>query len=157
MPAVLFVCSANQCRSPMAEALFKELLSRRGFDLEDWQVESAGVWTYDGSQATALAREVMLERGLDIHNHRSKSVSGDRLLSYDLILVMEARHQDELQRLYPEVADRVRMMSSLTDQHADVDDPVYGTIETYRETVNYLQELLERGLSRILQWVDQPG
>ena len=56
MPAVLFVCSANQCRSPMAEVLFREHLEQMGL-ADGWRVESAGVWAMDDVPAMALARE----------------------------------------------------------------------------------------------------
>lgn len=154
MPAVLFICSANQCRSPMAQALFKELLRKRGFDAEGWRVESAGIWAYDGSEATTLARAIMRERGLDIDSHKSRSVNEVMLRSFDLILVMESRHLSELERLYPEIAGRVRMMSTLADLHSDIDDPVFGTIETYRDTVDHMQDLMSNGFDRIQTWVE---
>nr|NIM45857.1 hypothetical protein [Nitrososphaeria archaeon] len=56
MPAVLFVCSANQCRSPIAEVLFREHLEQIGIG-DEWRVESAGIWAMDGAPAMALARE----------------------------------------------------------------------------------------------------
>jgi protein-tyrosine-phosphatase len=71
MTSILFVCSANQCRSPMAEALFKDLVRERGEENE-WRVESAGVWAYAGAPATENAQLAMQKRGLDLSQHRSQ-------------------------------------------------------------------------------------
>lgn len=149
MPAILFVCSANQCRSPMAEALFRDHLEQMGVG-DEWRVESAGVWAMVEAPAMALACEVMKERGLDISDHQSQGVSTELLREFDLILVMEDMHRKSLQRNYPEAADKVYLLTAMADQEGNVDDPVYGTKETYRATVEELGELLEGGYQRIV-------
>jgi protein-tyrosine-phosphatase len=149
LPAILFVCSANQCRSPMAEALFQEHLEQMGVGGE-WRVESAGVWAMVEAPAMALAREVMKERGLDISHHRSQGVSTELLREFDLILVMEDMHRKSLQRNFPEAADKVYLLTAMADQEGNVDDPVYGTKETYRATVEELESFLKQGFKRIL-------
>lgn len=150
MPAVLFVCSANQCRSPMAEALFREHLEQLGVE-DEWRVESAGVWAMDGASATALARDVMSERGLDLTLHQSQGVHADLLREFDLVLVMEDRHLRSLQRNYPEEADKVYLLTAMADGEGDVEDPVWGTKETYQATVKELEDLLVQGFDRIVE------
>lgn len=152
MPSILFVCSANQCRSPMAEALFKSILDDAGV-LSNWRVASAGTWAEDGVPATDLARQVMRERGLDIEEHRSQPVSGELLAEFDLVLVMEDRHREFLQRSYPLVVDRVRLFSEIAGLETDIDDPITGTVVTYRATVKQMVTLFEQGFDRILEWV----
>lgn len=135
----------------MAEALFKDLLSRGG-ESKDWRVESAGVWAFEGVSATQMAREVMRERGLNIEGHRSRPVDKEMLSEFDLVLVMENRHCSELRRLYPEFADRIQMMSAIAGPAENIDDPVTGTMETYRTTVEIMLDLLERGFDQVLEW-----
>lgn len=150
MPAVLFVCSANQCRSPMAEVLFREHLEQLGVE-DEWRVESAGVWAMDGASATALARDVMSERGLDLTLHQSQGVHADLLREFDLVLVMEDRHLRSLQRNYPEEADKVYLLTAMADGEGDVEDPVWGTKETYQATVKELEDLLVQGFDRFVE------
>jgi protein-tyrosine-phosphatase len=150
LPAVLFVCSANQCRSPMAGALFREHLAQMGL-ADGWRVESAGVWAMDGASATVLARDVMSERGLDIGLHKSQGVHADLLREFDLVLVMEDRHQKSLERNYPEEADKVFLLTAMVDGEGDVEDPVRGTKEMYRATVEELVNLLVQGFERIVE------
>jgi protein-tyrosine-phosphatase len=138
----------------MAEALFKQILTNAEL-IHNWNVESAGTWAVAGSPATPYAREVMKERGLDIDSHRSKPVSSDLLQAFDLVLVMEKRHSDFIQNQYAGLADRVHMLSTTAGPALDVDDPVWGTIETYRETVDEMVDLMERGFERILELVNQ--
>jgi protein-tyrosine-phosphatase len=92
MPSVLFVCSANQCRSPMAEVLFEALLEERG-DRDDWRVESAGVWAYNGARATTNAQRAMENRGLDLRAHTSQPAERTLLKQFDVIVVMEQEHK----------------------------------------------------------------
>jgi protein-tyrosine-phosphatase len=151
MPSILFVCSANQCRSPMAEALFKSILDEA--ELADaWCVESTGVWAYPGERATPSARRVLRERGMDIENHRSRPVTEGLLSQFDLVLVMEGRHAEVLQNQYPAYADRVKLFSALVGRSDDIDDPVTGTLDTYRAAADELEVMLRRGFDRILEW-----
>ena len=152
VPSVLFVCTANQCRSPMAQALFKQHLQKDG-QHEAWRVESAGVWASDGVPATENARTAMEERGLDIQEHRSRVVSAKMLSEFDLILTMEARHRKFIQDVLPQHADRVYMLSEMVGVEEDVEDPVVGTLEDYRRTADQLVDLFERGYNKILALV----
>ena len=85
MPSVLFVCTGNVCRSPMAEVLFIDHLKRSGLDPAQWQVGSAGTWTENGYPASSNSVEVMKERGLDLSQHNSRVVTADLLAQFDLI------------------------------------------------------------------------
>jgi protein-tyrosine-phosphatase len=152
MPSLLIVCSANQCRSPMAEALFKALLVEKNVN-EPWRVESAGTWANEGAPATQFARQVMRERGLDIEDHRSQPVTGALLEAFDLVLVMEERHRAFIQTEFPDHADKVHLFSAIVDREYDIEDPVFGTIETYRATVDEMVDLLERGYARIREFM----
>lgn len=138
----------------MAEALFKQVVNDAD-RLEEWRVESAGTWAIAGEPATLFARQVMQERGLEIENHQSKPVSEDLLSEFDLVLVMEKRHSDFIRDHFAEFADRVHMLSAMAGSDLDVDDPVWGTMDTYRQTVKEMLGLLEHGFERILELTSQ--
>ncbi len=156
MPSILFVCSANQCRSPMAQVLFEAFLVGKGVR-EEWRVESAGVWAYEGSQATANAQKAMAERGLDLSQHVSQPADSTLLKQFDLTLVMEQRHKTVLQEQNPQLADRIYLMREIADQEGDFADPVGGSLERYRAAADELGMLMRDGMDRIDELVKAPG
>ena len=91
MPSILFVCTANQIRSPIAAALFKDILNKSG-QAQAWRVESAGTWTSHGLPANRAAQRVMREMNIDLSQHRTRCITRDLLATFDLILVMEHGH-----------------------------------------------------------------
>jgi len=148
MPTVLFVCTANMCRSPMAEVLFKDLLEDRGLQA-GWRVQSAGVHATDGQPATELTRQVAAERGLDLSAHHSKPANAARLAGADLVLVMEPAHREFLIEAFPRFADRVHLLTEVAGEDGPVEDPVGTNLENYRETADRLTALLTKGFRRI--------
>jgi protein-tyrosine-phosphatase len=139
----------------MAEALFRAQLASEGGS-DDWRVDSAGTWAIEGAPATDLARRAMREEGLDIEDHRSKPTSEALIRNYDLILVMERRHWAYLRDEYPEFGNKVHMLAGMVGEDHDVEDPVAGTIETYRETVEELGWMLEEGFDAIQRYAGAP-
>jgi protein-tyrosine phosphatase len=157
MPTVLFVCTANMCRSPLAEVLFGEMLRQRGLQ-PAWRTDSAGVYASDGQPATEFSRRVAAERGLDLSSHRSKPADAERLRSADLVLVMEPAHRQALQDQFPQLAGRVHLLTEMAGENGPVEDPVGTTIQNYRQTADQLTDLLSRGFDRIQALVGtQPG
>ena len=150
MQSVLFVCTGNRCRSPMAAALCEDLLGRSGL-LGQFRVESAGTWASDGDGATRAARAVMRERGLDLSGHRSRRVTRELLHSFDLVLVMEDGHREALLAEFPDLAPRLQLLSAVAGESYSVRDPLDGTIDNYRALAEELADLLRRGLPRLRQ------
>ena len=74
MPSILFVCTANVCRSPLALGLFKQKIASEP-DASFWKLDSAGTWAPEGEPASAKSHFLLKQRGIDIQDHRSKSVS----------------------------------------------------------------------------------
>ncbi len=152
MPAILFVCTANICRSPMASAIFKEMLGENQASGE-WQVESAGTWALDDQPAADGSQTVMSERGLDISDHRAQGVSRELLQTFDLILTMEWGHKEALRTEFPEIASRLHLLSEMANQTGNVDDPYGGPITGYEQTAEEIEELLRVGYDKILELV----
>ncbi|MBP7274771.1 MAG: low molecular weight protein arginine phosphatase [Kiritimatiellae bacterium] len=118
---ILFVCTGNTCRSPMAEALFR---LRAGPNC-GWQAASAGLYAANGAPASQGAIQIMRELGADLTDHRSRALRGEIAERADLIVGMTRDHVDEMKRRFPALSDRIRMLSSFGDAPpTDLGDPV---------------------------------
>jgi protein-tyrosine phosphatase len=137
----------------MAEVLFEKLLEEKGL-LEDWRVESAGVWAYQGAAATQNAQVVMAERELDLGGHRSQPTDPVLLKQFDIIIVMEVEHKLVLQERNPALADRILTIRELVGGRGDFDDPVGGSVEVYREAADEIYAILEEAYPFILSKTD---
>ena len=152
MPSILFVCSANQCRSPMAEVLFRQLLEEKG-EIDDWRVESAGVWAYQGARATQSAQVVMDERGLNLEEHRSQPAEPALLKQFDLIIVMEVEHKLVLSEQNSELAGHILTLRQLVGESRNFDDPVGGSLEVYRQAAGEIYSLLDQAFPSIVSTI----
>jgi len=148
MPAVLLVCSANQCRSPLAEVLLRQALAGAAPD-EAWRVESAGTWALPGLPATEYSRQEARRHGLDLSRHQSQPASCELLAEFDLVLTMEMEHQRQLQAACPKQAAKVRRLSEAVGAAFDIEDPYGGPPASYRSLGDLLAGLLADGLPRI--------
>ena len=146
MQSVLLVCTANQCRSPMAMAILRSKVEHLP---GEWRIESAGTWAIEGAPANLKTQQVMTELGLDIHDHRSRIVSHEMLPSFNLILVMEPGHKESLRIEFPEVANRVFLLSEMIGLNYTIMDPVGGDIEEYRATAQEINQIMTEGLGKI--------
>ena len=117
MNSILTVCVGNICRSPVAEALLKDRLPGR-------KIWSAGLHALVGQPADAVASEVARQHGLDLSAHRAQQVAGWMCSHADLVLVMEASHQQELEELYPLARGKIHRLGEFGPQGAfDIADP----------------------------------
>ena len=143
---VLFVCTGNSCRSPIAEWILKDLLNQHG--IENILVESAGTMAPQNRLPTNYALMVMVERGIDISLHRSRILTKQMVEKADLILVMEKAHQLFIEELVPLSKGKVFLLKSYGSEGCDQDiqDPIGRDLEFYR----YCREELEREIVRVL-------
>ena len=133
---ILFVCSGNTCRSPMAEAMFREIAKEQELNVECC---SAGVLTYTGSPASENTIEVLKEIGIDISNFRSTDIKSlfPEIDTIDLFVPMTYTHAMILMQYGIE-----KKKIYLFDH--DIPDPYGRDIEVYRKTRDDLAEQLEK-------------
>jgi protein-tyrosine phosphatase len=134
----------------MAEVLFKQKLIDAGMT-DSWTVESAAAWGRAGEPATENARQVAAENGLDLYSHRSQRVEDLDLDAFDLILVMQVGHQEGLRAEFPDLAERIYLLSEMSGPPYGVSDPAGEDIERYRRTWNEIKGLIEGGFQKIIE------
>ncbi len=144
--SLLFVCTANINRSAMAEALFRAQVSAES---RNWNIGSAGTWARDGQPAALNVHIVMESRGIDIREHRSRAVTREILAAYQLVLVMEQGHKEALLVEFPEVRQRIYMLSEMVGISLDVADPIGGPQIDFEDTADELDRYLRDGYDRI--------
>ena len=125
---IIFVCTGNICRSPMAEYLFRRHLTSQ----PGWKVASAGVFAVNGMPASIHAVKALAEMGIDLHTHRSQALTRDLIDSASLIVVMTASHKNQVCSFFPDAKDKVHVLKSFGDDSGDVEDPIGASLEIYK-------------------------
>jgi|YNPNPStandDraft_1061719.scaffolds.fasta_scaffold01961_10 protein-tyrosine-phosphatase len=147
---VLLVCSANICRSPMAERLLARLIAQAG-DQDRLRVASAGTWCSVGEPATPEACQALAEIGLALDDHRSRCLNQQQVDAADLILVMTQAHLQDISLRFLRARDKTHLLSQMAGEMCDVEDPYGGTLEDYRLCRDTLADLLSRGYEQIVR------
>ena len=144
---VLFVCTGNTCRSPMAEAMLKEIAQERGLDI---QVQSAGVLAPEGQGASINAIEIVDNQ--DIKDHKSQTLTKELMDWAELVLVMTKSHLNMVEKMYPQAKAKTHLFLDYTEyQDRDVADPFGGSIEEYERVKIQLEDAVFELLDKIYE------
>lgn len=138
--SILIVCTGNICRSPIAERILRSLLPARIID-------SAGTGALVDHPADQSAERVALKHGISLDNHKGKQFSSSVARKYDLILVMEKVHQEQIARIAPEASGKTMLLGHWLD-YKEIPDPYRKSDEAF-ESVYQLIDLASK------RWVDK--
>jgi len=143
MDKIIFICTGNTCRSPMAEGLFR---AHGGEEKTGLTAASAGLFTQDGMPASQNAVAAAAELGADITAHRSRMLTPELARDARYLVCMTGAHYDRLCELFPDCADKV-----FTLLPEDISDPFGGDLETYRRVAAEI----DKGVRSIIERLSQ--
>ena len=143
---VLFVCTGNTCRSPMAHGILRKMAEEERLDYMD--VESAGIGTYDGYPPSTFAYQTALRDNVDISDIHSTQLTPELMKEADIVIAMAMNHCDRMYSLYPENFHKVYMLKAFPDKEADdslsVADPIGLDMKFYKKTYAEIKQELQR-------------
>jgi len=148
-PSTLLVCTANICRSPMAEALWRDAAQRLRCVLP---VTSVGIEARPGSPADPVAVELFAERGIDLSGHRARRFHAITAMRHELVLVMEPEHQRRILLAAPALAGRVHLLGRWGV--GPIEDPHGGSRPEYEHCLAGLERSVMAWLKKVVNSID---
>jgi protein-tyrosine phosphatase len=158
MPSILFVCTANRFRSPLAAGIFQKALEEEQRQKpSSWNIGRPGDWTVSSAGLQAISLQPVLpdvlaaagQLGIDLSDHRSRRMEDIDLNDYDLLLVMQESHRVALQTMYPDHQERIYLFSQVVDYETyDIPD-AYNSPQGVMGVCAVLNDLIRRRLSYI--------
>lgn len=134
---LLFVCTGNTCRSPMAQGLAKLYFP------SEVEVISAGINALEGVEASLNAVKVLQEKGIDISVHKAVRLTKDMIASADHVLTMTKSQKEYLSSNHPEFSEKIKCLGHMSSPEKEVSDPWGGSITLYRRCAAEIAQQLE--------------
>ncbi len=156
---VLFVCTGNTCRSPMAEGILKKMLKKKG--VGNLKVNSAGTHGLNHAPASLFAIEVAGVKDVDLSGHRSRELTGRMLQEADLILTMSQEHLDHIRRMDRKAEHKSFLLKAFPQQPSVsnedkyrgvlfIKDPMGGSLDEYERGFSEIEKEIERIFPKLL-------
>ncbi|MEH7125539.1 low molecular weight protein arginine phosphatase [Bacillus sp. JJ1773] len=144
MTRILFVCTGNTCRSPMAEAIL------RNMGISGVEVKSAGVYAQDGSDASEHTRTVLAEEGIGM-DHQAAMINESLVNWTSCILTMTESHKAAVTRMFPNASGKTFTLKEFAGNDGDLDiiDPFGGPVEMYRKTFDEMKIALSEIIKKL--------
>lgn len=141
---IVVACTANICRSPMAEALLRHALNAEPPPLRDLRVVSAGVAARDGDTVSANSVQTLRKVGLDIANHRSQALTAEMLNEALAVFVMTETHRQIMQAMFAPIPRNIHLLREFMPRDADkqIGDPYGGSLQEYEATRDEIVEAI---------------
>lgn len=152
MVRILFVCTGNTCRSPMAAAFCRKIISEKlKCDVDETEkigyiIHSTGVMGLSGTPASGEATKICAEKGLDIRSHHSSGISIEEIEASDFIFVMSKSHRDSVLELCPKAAGKCELL----DGDREISDPIGAGDEVYRSCAKQIEKALDKRINEII-------
>ncbi len=150
MPSILFICTANQFRSPLAAACLLKTIEQQRTE-NNWIIESAGTWAATGLPAPDFTLQVAVQLELEgLDKHLTRQIDQSLLHEFDLIIVMGIGHKEAICTEFPSVCNQVHLLSEIVDGLAyDIPDPATSDINP-QDIGRELNMLITKGKEKIL-------
>jgi len=151
MKTLLFVCTGNTCRSPMAEALARKALA----DRPDWRVLSAGIGAINGQAASPHSVTALRQIGVELSGHSSKMLTGRMIREADYIFGLTRGHVEGIAMLYPEASEKLFVLrefeEGVGELDLDITDPIGGPLDGYLECRDQISSAVDAALRFVRQ------
>jgi protein-tyrosine-phosphatase len=151
--SILFVCTGNTCRSPMAEGIAKKIAAEHNVD--NFQIGSAGTSAINGLPATDYAIAAAKHWDVDISEHHSRALNKKLVKASDIILAMGSEHVEAVLALDRSAAQRVYMLKGFPKPYnamqERIEDPIGGSLEQYNQTFLEMDEVIRKNFPHIIE------
>jgi protein-tyrosine-phosphatase len=148
---VVFICTGNMCRSPVAEGILKSRWKTIGRG--ELRVTSMGISGIEDRPASDFSQQLCEENGIDIESHRSRALKPDELMDADVIFVMEPMQQKHLRLLFPSFRDKIVMLGAWPGKQtrkSKIKDPIGRSLKVYRAVYKSIDTHLDRVMPSLL-------
>lgn len=146
---ILFVCTGNTCRSPMAEGLLRQMAEDA--EIDDIEVSSAGIFAFENQAASKNAIAVADSRGVDLRGHRARKITKKQIAESDIVLTMTDSHRGAIVGSFTDDSEKVQTLNGFVQRDGEIMDPFGCSMEVYEQTMLDIVESLELLIEKLVQ------